>query len=147
MYHFGLEPLLKQRQFTEDLLQRELAICLQLLAEEKEKLSTYRQLHQKCQQRIDRRLQTPIAAADLTLFCDYLKSLAVNLTEQKQKISEVEKDVDQKRDDLVAAMKRRKILDKLKEKGRLAYKRDRSKREQISLNDIAIQGYGRKERL
>ncbi|MBW2442725.1 MAG: flagellar FliJ family protein, partial [Deltaproteobacteria bacterium] len=61
-----------------------------------------------------------------------------------QKVLSAERDFSRKRQELVAAVKKRKILDRLKEKGLQAYAQEQLKKERSMMDEVAAQRFGQK---
>ena len=130
MYQFNLEPLLNHRRYLEEVLQKELAdLKIRLDAEKDKKRKTVLQLQEK---QTDGR-----PASEIKLYVDYLEQLLKEVEAQRKKVMEAERLFSLKRQDLVAAMKKRKILDRLKAKGLQAYEQEQLKKERNFMDEVA----------
>ena len=72
------------------------------------------------------------------LYLPFIEQLSKDIEKQKKNILELENDVEQKRQDLVGATKKKKTLEKLKDKGLKTYKQEMTKNEQEFLNEVAV---------
>jgi flagellar FliJ protein len=63
---------------------------------------------------------------------------------QRQNVLEAERDFNLKRQDLIAAMKKRKTLDRLKEKGLQAYEQEQFKKERSFMDEVASRQFNQK---
>ena len=138
MPKFKLESLLQHRKYIEEIFQCELADTLQALVEKRKSLGRMKADRDRIQNDLHQKLKNGIDAAEMLHFHEYLNSLALDMTAQKARVAEAEKNLEQKRKELVEAVKNRKIMDKLKDK-QLAAEVDRlQKNEQNFMNDVAI---------
>jgi flagellar FliJ protein len=80
-------------------------------------------------------------ASELKLYVDFIDHLTAELTVQAERVMEAQRRFDAKRRELMAAMKKRKVLEKLKEKGQRAYEQTQLKKERALLDDVAGHQY------
>jgi flagellar protein FliJ len=137
MYQFNLEPLLNHRRYLEELLQKELADLKIRLDAEKDRLWILRQKKRKTVLQLQERQTDGRAASEIKLYIDFVEHLSKEVEAQRQKVQEAERLFSLKRQDLVAAMKKRKILDRLKEKGLQAYEQEQLKKERNLMDEVA----------
>ncbi|MGD9043685.1 MAG: flagellar export protein FliJ [Desulfobacterales bacterium] len=137
MYRFNLEPLLNHRRYQEEILQKELAGLKVRLAAEKDKLWLLRQKKRKYVQQLHEKQTDGRPASEIKLFVDFVEQLAKEMEVQRRKVLDAERDLNLKRQDLVAAMKERKTLDRLKEKGLQAYEEKQLKAERNLMDEVA----------
>ena len=83
-------------------------------------------------------------ASEIKLYIDFVEQLSKEMEAQKQNVLEAERNFSLKRQDLIAAMKKRKILDRLKEKGLQAYEREQLKKERNVLDEVAAHQFNHK---
>ncbi len=79
-----------------------------------------------------------MSISEMLLYVSFIEQLTRDLELQKQKVVEAEKKLDLKRERLVAAMKGKKSLEKLKEKGWKVHQKNELKEEQNFLNEMGI---------
>jgi flagellar FliJ protein len=137
MYQFNLEPLLNHRRYLEEVLQKELADLKIRLDAEKDKLWALRQKKRKTVLQLQERQTDGRAASEIKLYIDFVEHLSKEVEAKRQKVQEAERLFSLKRQDLVAAMKKRKILDRLKEKGLQAYEQEQLKKERNLMDEVA----------
>ena len=133
MYQFNLEPLLNHRRYLVEVQQKELADLKIRLHAEKDKLWVLRQKKRKTVLQLQEKQTDGRPAAEIKLYIDFVEQLSKEMETQRQKVLEAERNFSLKRLDLVAALKKRKILDRLKEKGLQAYEQEQFKKERICL--------------
>jgi flagellar FliJ protein len=76
-------------------------------------------------------------ASEIKLFVDFVEQLSKEMETQRQNVLQAERDFNLKRQDLIAAMKKRKTLDRLKEKGLQAYEQEQFKKERSLMDEVA----------
>ena len=138
MYNFNLEPVLKHRKLVEENLQKELAVLKLLLVNERERLQTYKESRSKFLVELQRKQEQGTTISDVFLYLPFIEQLSKDIEKQNKTVSDLEKDVEQKRQDLVEATKKKKTLEKLKDKGLKAFKQEMIKKEQEFLNEVAV---------
>jgi len=138
MYKFSLESVLNHRKLIEDIFQKELAAVKELLSEEKKKLGAYKEKEKRGLEKLRLKQMEDIIIPEILSYLTFLEQLSGELETQKERVLEVEEKLDQKREDLIEALKKKKILEKIKEKGWKEYRQELIKGEQDFLNELAI---------
>ena len=144
MYRFNLESLLNHRRYQEEILQKELAGLKIRLAAEKDKLWILRQKKRKYVQQLQEKQTDGRPVSEIKLFVDFVEQLAKEMEVQRQNVLHAERDLNLKRRDLIAAMKKRKTLDRLKEKGLQAYEHEQLKKERSFMDEVASRQFTQK---
>ena len=144
MYKFSLEPVLKYRKLLEEDLQRDFAVLKRKLFDERERLSNFKQVRDRFSGELQEKQVNSISVSDIVLYTDYLQQVTKEIEKQSEKILEAEKNVAQKREELVGAMKNRKMIDRLREKGLKAHVQELAKKEQDLMNEAAVNIFNRK---
>lgn len=144
MYQFNLEPLLNHRRYQVEVLQKELAGVKMRLDAEKEKLWLLRQKKRKTVQRLQEKQSAGRSASEIKLYIDFVEQLSKEMEAQRRNVLEAKRNFNLKRQDLVAAMKKKKILERLKEKGLQAYEQEQIKRERNLIDEVAAHQFTQK---
>ena len=144
MYQFNLESLLNHRRYQVEVLQKELADLKIRLNTQKDKLWLLRQKKRKTVLLLQEKQTAGRPVSEIKLYIDFVEQLSKKMEAQKQKILETERNFILKRQDLVAAMKKRKILDRLKEKGQQAYEQEQVKKERNLMDEVAAHQFNQK---
>ena len=116
------------------------------LIDEKKKLKDYEKVRNNLLVKLQQKQRESITVSENLLYLDFLVRLASDLDKQRDRVRDVEKKFDRKRDDLIAAMKERKTLEKLKEKQLKAYQHKLMKNEQDFMNEAGINMFNRASR-
>jgi flagellar FliJ protein len=137
MYQFNLEPLLNHRRYLVEVLQKELADFKIQLDAEKNKLWVLRQKKSKTVLQLQEKQTDGRPASEIKLYIDFVDQLSKEMEVQRQNVMEAEQNFILKRQELVAALKKRKILDRLKEKGLQAYEQEQLRKERSLMDEVA----------
>lgn len=121
MYRFKLEALLNHRRHQEEVCQKELAQTERLLADEKGTLRRQKKEQRDNIQKLQAKQKKIINVSDLILSVNYIQLLSKNIEDQTKCVRETTIKVNQKRNELIIIVKKRKTLEKLKKKAWLVY--------------------------
>ncbi|MGD9057639.1 MAG: flagellar export protein FliJ [Desulfobacterales bacterium] len=141
MYQFKLEPLLNHRRYQEEVLQKELADLKKQLQAERHQFQNLKKKKRRNVQLLEVRQKKGRPASELKLYVDFIDHLTAELEAQAERVMEAQRQFDATRQELMAAMKKRKMLEKLKEKSRRAYEQTQLKKERALLDDVAGHQY------
>ena len=144
MYSFSLEPLLTQRRFHEESLQKELAAIQDQFNNREKALRRLIASREGCSEKLRDIGAKGARIAELRLYSEYFKRLSIEAFEMEQTLDRLEEKLGAKRSEVVEAMKGRKILENLKERGLQAYRCSIRKKEMQSADETAIARFNRK---
>ena len=134
---FRFETLLRLRKNAENLEQREMAEIQNHLYARQNELQNLNSSGTKNQEELQARLQQSIPGRTLDLYDRYFQSMGIRSGLQKRIISETGEKVEAKRSELVEAMKKRRVLEILKDRDILKKKRKVLKDEIALMDEIA----------
>ena len=83
--------------------------------------------------------------SDILLYFPFIDKITKTISKQKKKVLEVENQVEQKRQELVEATKKKKTLEKLIENALRAHMKEVQKGEQDFLNEVGINSFFRRD--
>ncbi|MBW2486768.1 MAG: flagellar export protein FliJ [Deltaproteobacteria bacterium] len=141
MYQFKLESLLNHRRYQEEVLQKTLADLKKHLQAEQHQLRNLKKKKRRNVQLLSAMQRKGRPASELKLYVDFIDHLTAELTAQAKRVMEAQRRFDATHRELMVAMKKRKILEKLKAKGRRAYEQTQFKKERALLDDVAGHQY------
>jgi len=144
MPRFKLEALLNHRRHQEEVCQKELAQTERLLADEKGKLRDLKKEKRDHIENLQIKQKEKINASDMILSVNYIQRLSKEIEDQKQGVRDATQKVYQKRQELIVIVKKRKTLEKLKEKQYLAYQEKAMRNERKFMDDVASTRHARK---
>ena len=137
-YQFKLEALRRYRLFQEEALNKELADAQRLRDLALQDLDGIQAMRDKTEADLQQEQVRAGFATQVIVYHRFLRKLAEDLIRQQHKVQAAQNLCDQRREDLLEAMKKRKALDKLKENGLRAYLSDLDKEEAKFINEMAI---------
>ena len=121
MYQFKLQALLNHHQHQEEVCQKELAEAQRDLTKAQEKLRRLKKDKRVNIQKLQTRQEGRHHPSEILIFINYISQLSSEIKAQVQQVHKAEENVTQKRNNLIAIVKKRKTLEKLKEKEWLEY--------------------------
>ncbi len=144
MFQFNLQPLLFQRKFVEKIHKKELAELKKKLAKEQEKLLACEEQESRLVREMEEKsLQKP-SISELKMYSLSHRQLTSHLKRQQERVKTSKHKSRKGRDRLLDAMKKRKALDRLREKRWNTYCKEEARKEQAFLSEVAIQQFNRK---
>jgi flagellar FliJ protein len=142
---FKLEAVLNQRLHREESARKIFADAVRELSRSQKTLSEMEKTRAQYQRAMRLKQDNSDSAMELILYTRYLGRLDSEIHDHQQVIDRLAKDKEDKHAALIATLKDRKIIEKLKER----YLADADKKEraieQKLLNDVAISRYQRKQ--
>ena len=146
MFDFSLEPLLRQRKFIEESLQKEFAAIQDQFNNHQKKLDKLSDSRTSCGKKVRQLGEKGALVSELKLYFEYLRRLSIEQYQMEQTLGRLQVKLEKKRSEVVEAMKGRKILENLKERGLRTYRDRIKKKEMKSANEIAINLFNRSRR-
>ena len=134
---FRFETLLRLRKNAENLEQRAMAEMQNHLYARQSELQNLKSSGTKTKGELQTRLQQSIPGKTLGLYEGYFRSLGLRSGRQEQMISETSEKVEAQRLELVVAMKKRRILEILKDREVLKKKKKTLKNEISAMDETA----------
>lgn len=143
MYAFKLQPVLDHRQFIEDNLKKELAEFKQQVLLTRQKLDSMKRKEMATLSALKQDQQKGISSDQVLAYHAYLKQLWEHIARQQAAVEEMEQQESEKQATLIAAMKRRQVLEKLKQQGLDRYNQAILKKETDFIDEIAVNQFVR----
>ena len=137
MFKFRFETLLVARRHAEEYLQKELADARRDLSAAQALLREKKSVRRQCLQEQRRRQRQSFRGPDMLLFQAYLQRLELDIDSQQKLVTSAERRTQQKRQALVEAVKKRKMLERLKERDRDKHLKTLAERERKFLDEVA----------
>ena len=144
MYRFRLQPVLDHRQFVEDNLKKELAEIKQQLLNAQQQLDALNRKAMKTASALKQEQRNGLSSDQVVSYHAYLQRLSDRISQQQMLASEIESKASEKQAVLLEAVKKRQILEKLKDQGLDRYNRVMLKKEMAFLDEIAVNQFARK---
>jgi flagellar FliJ protein len=143
MYRFNLQVLLDYRKHIEEGLQIELSQIQRVFEKEKQALLSYQREKHHYEEELARREEHEILVSEALLYRDYLRGMRIKIREQRAIVAKVKVALDTKREALLEATKKRKVLERIKEKDWKRFMETVLKKERIFLDELGIRKYQR----
>jgi flagellar protein FliJ len=143
MFRFKLQTLLHHRRHQEEMVQKELAELQQKLAAEQEKLRIEKRDKRLNLLELRKKQRNSSTVTEILLFLNYIEQLSKNIEIQALRVQKVKKTVIQKRNELILIMKKRKTVEKLREKQWQGYRQKLAKTERTLMDEVAAGRYVR----
>ena len=144
-YHFRLQPLLDKERMYEGEFVRGLRSLTNILREEEDKLKKIERQQEDCHKRLKERRGFHVEISELRLYEEYFLRLENEVSNSRYMLDEINQKIEIVQTELSKIMKRRKALEKLKEKGLSEYVNTM----QLSLNkemdEIAMLSFSKRQ--
>ena len=141
-----MESVLRHRKHLEDAAQTAFAAALRRLTEARLALEELDRNRQQHQQELKRKMQTNARADEFVRYHRYLDRLDKEIESQAGIVEALEVEKEEKRAALLAALKDRKVLEKLKAHYQEIEVRNQRVQEQKLMNEAAVNRYQNRQR-
>ena len=135
-FKYRFQTLLNVKENMEKNVKNELGIAVQELEKQKEILRKlqYEIESQENEYRYEGERKTVILKLRQRL--EYIKLIHERKEQQQQRVKEAKRNVDKIRERLIEAMKEKKVLENLKEKEWIVFKKEQEKLEQLLVDEL-----------
>ena len=144
MFQFKLQALLNHRYHQEEVCQKKLADAQRIFSAVQDHLRHLKKDKHDNVQNLQTRQKEPHSTSNILIYINYIEQLSRDIEAQREQVRIASREVRQKRADLIAVVKKRKTLEKLKEKEWLAYQRNMMQAERKFNDEVAATRHGRK---
>jgi len=138
MFRFRFEQVLNVRKLAEEQILQEFSEQVRGLERERERLRSIRGEKAAVLAELMRRRDGALNAGEIGLAFGYLRSLRQREVAQAVLVADRERALEAKRDELTEAMKRRKIMEILRQKKFDQYWKEWTRKESVELNEQGI---------
>jgi len=138
MFRFRFEQVLNVRKLAEEQILQEFSEQVRVLERERERLRSIRGEKAAVLAELMRRRDGALNAGEIGLAFGYLRSLRQREVAQAVLVADRERALEAKRDELTEAMKRRKIMEILRQKKFDQYWKEWTRKESVELNEQGI---------
>ena len=140
---FELHQVLNYRTDLERLRKQEFAAARQDLDQASDKLEQQRNEAAALARDFAERNGQLNSVVELQLYADFFTRKREEIKEQQERVTALDRILEDRRDDLVQATKDKKVLEALKEKKMLAFRQEMQRKERDFLDETAVQKKGR----
>ena len=143
MYRFNLQVLLDYRKRIEEGFQIELSLIQRELENARQALLSSQQEKTHYEEELAEREAREVNLQESILYRDYLRGIRKKIQEQRDRVASIKIEFDKKQEELLAAMKNRKVLEKVKEKHAKEFREELQKQERAFVDEVGIRRYQR----
>lgn len=140
---FELHQVLNYRTDLERLRKQEFAAARQDLDQASDKLEQQRNEAAALARDFAERNGQLNSVVELQLYADFFTRKREEIKQQQERVTALDRILEDRRDDLVQATKDKKVLEALKEKKMLAFRQEMQRKERDFLDETAVQKKGR----
>jgi flagellar protein FliJ len=140
---FELHQVLNYRTDLERLRKQEFAAARQDLDQASDKLEQQRNEAAALARDFAERNGQLNSVVELQLYADFFTRKREEIKEQQERVTALDRILEDRRDGLVQATKDKKVLEALKEKKMLAFRQEMQRKERDFLDETAVQKKGR----
>lgn len=144
MYTFKLQTVLDHRQYIEDRLQKELADIRRQRDDARQLLAALRCKAADTAAALKREQGDGLTSDRVVAYHAYIKRLDGDIAGQEKAVGAIEERERMKQSDLLEAVKKRQILEKLKEKELRRYRLVVQRKEMQFIDEVAVNQFARK---
>jgi flagellar FliJ protein len=144
MFIFKLQSVLEYRKNIEEKIQNEFSGTKRELDTQKLKMKSLIKERASLITEMRNMQDKPVPAVDFAVQFSYVKQVRENEKAQKIVIHNVKEQVETKRKELLEAVKKRKIMEKLKERHTEEYNNNLRNAEQKSSDEMSVLKFGRR---
>ena len=143
MYRFNLQVLLDYRKRIEEGLQIECSHLQKELESARQVLLSCQQEKVRYEEELAEKESGEINLYESVLYRDYLRGMRKKIEELKNRVATKKVELDNKQEELLAATKNKKVLEKLKERHAKEFMYELEKRERTFVDEVGIRRYQR----
>lgn len=143
MYRFNLQVLLDYRKRIEEGFQIELSLIQKELENARQALLSSQQEKTHYEEELAEREAREVNLQESILYRDYLRGIRKKIQEQRDRVATIKMEFDKKQEELLAATKNRKVLEKVKEKHAKEFMEELQKQERAFVDEVGIRRYQR----
>jgi len=144
MYTFKLQTVLDHRQYIEDNLKKEFADIRQQAITAQQELESLKVKEMNTAAVLKQEQAAGLSSDQVVAYHAYLNRVFDRITRQTTVIGEIREKESEKQNELLEAMKRRQILEKLRDRGLDRYNEIMLKKERTFIDEIAVKQFVRK---
>ncbi|MBW2123641.1 MAG: flagellar export protein FliJ [Deltaproteobacteria bacterium] len=138
MFRFNLQQVLDFRRQREEKMELELAEARRVMEREQERLAFFRDRQAHYQRELAERQKQGMETAETALYSAYIRFLREKIEWQMEAVETARKQVETKKEEVLAARMDRKVLDRLRSRRHRAFLEDTRREETRRLDEVAL---------
>jgi len=140
---FRFETILLINKNKEDVLLKELGMINTHLQKQEDRKHFMQDASEKSREELDRKVCQEISAGTIMLYNNFASGVKIQSAKQKNIVAEIHSRLEAKRKEIVAARKKRRIMELLKERDALKHDKTKLRRETFQMDEIASNAWQR----
>ncbi len=140
-FSFKLEPVLKYKNDTVDLLRNEHAKILQRIVQQEKKISELEEQRDACAAEFDEKKAMGIIPIEAVNYQNYLTRQNAIINREYGVLRQIQEEEEKKREEVLEARKESMIIEKLKEIRQEEYRKEENKEQELFIDEFV--SYGR----
>lgn len=145
MFKFKLQSVLEYRLNIEEKILNEFSDLKRILEEKKAVLKALIDERNRLMDELRNMQRSVMRSDDVASLVTYVENLRLKEKEQKNIIHQANEKVEQKRQELIEAVKKRKIMENLRDRHAEEYRKNLNELEQKNSDEMSVLKYGRRE--
>ena len=140
---FRLEQVLNYRKEVEKVRTIEFSAAKEQFEDASDDLQREENAAEQVSEELRGREQQGISALEWQIYTSFFERKNREIREKREEVVTLEKDMMEKREELLHASREKKVLENLKEKKMALHQREQLEKERAFLDEIAVQNYRR----
>ena len=141
--NFRFGSLLKYKAFIEEAIRHELSDVSEKMEAEEKKLSTLEGIWGQTVGELKEKQTRHIPSHEILMYHTYLQHLSLEMGKQRERVIEIQKIYQEKRESLIGAAQERKIVEKVREKDKQQVNEAANRAEKKVMDETAKNRYVR----
>lgn len=138
MFRFNLQQVLNFRRQNEERKEFELAQARRVMEQEEERLAFFRDRREHCQMELLGRQKEGVSPAEVAIYNAYMHFVKEKIEWQMEAVKTARKQMETKKEEVLAARKDRKVLDRLQSRKYEAFLKNSRREEMKDLDEVAL---------
>ncbi|TWJ18031.1 flagellar export protein FliJ [Geobacter argillaceus] len=143
---FRLQQVLNYRREVEKARKQELAVARSEFDNATRRLKSEEEKAERLSRELKEKETAGILALEFQLYAEFSRKQSSDIKNQREAVSTLNEEVEEKREILLSAAKDKKVLESFKDKTTAAHRLDVAAKERNFLDEIAIQGNSRSKK-
>lgn len=138
MFRFDLQQVLDFRRHNEERKELELAQVRRVLQQEEDRLAFFSDRRDRYQRELIDRQKKGVSPAEVAIYTSYMRFVKEKIEWQMEAVETAKKQVEKKKEEVLAARRDRKTLDRLRSRRYQAFLADSKREEMKNLDEVGL---------
>lgn len=137
-FQFRLQRVLNLKEQKEQAIKEELAWLKKKEWEKQQEIQSMKETLRGCEEALLKKEEEPFYIHDILFYLAYREKLCNEIKREEEKLQNLQKEIEDTRERLIAASKEKRVLQRLRERRWLQYVEECEKEEQGILDEVGI---------